>query len=163
MIQAGSPAPDFTLSNQHGEDVTLSNLAGAPVVVYFYPKADTPGCTTQACDIRDQWAEFERAGAKVLGISPDEVDALAKFADKYDLPHTLLADPDRQAISAYGAWGERKMYGKTFDGVIRSTFLVGPDGAVAQAWPKVKPKEHADDVLAAISELVNGADGRDDA
>lgn len=153
MLEPGAQAPDFTLADQDGNDVQLSALKGSPVVIYFYPKADTPGCTTQACDIRDQWAEFEAAGAPVLGISPDEVPALTKFAGKFDLPHRLLADPQREAIEAYGAWGERKMYGKTYDGVIRSTFLVDADGTIAKVWPKVKPAEHADDVLAAISEL----------
>lgn len=157
MIEAGEQAPDFTLADQDGHDVTLSGLRGAPVVVYFYPRADTPGCTTQACGIRDQWGEFERAGAAVLGVSPDEVEALAKFAGKYDLPHRLLADPQRQAISAYGAWGERTMYGKAYEGVIRSTFLVDAEGTVARVWPKAKPASHADDVLAAINGLAGRA------
>ena len=153
MLEVGSPAPGFTLSDQDGEAVTLAGLAGRPVVVYFYPKDDTPGCTTQACGIRDQWSEFEEEGAVVLGISPDDVDSHARFAAKHDLPHRLLADPDRTAIDAYGTWGVKKMYGKEYEGVIRSTVLVAPDGTVAAVWPKVQPKQHADEVLAAIRDL----------
>lgn len=152
MLEIGAPAPDFTLADQDGQDVTLSTLLGRPVVVYFYPKSDTPGCTTQACAIRDQWAEFEAAGAAVLGISPDPVDAQAKFAAKYDLPHRILADPERRVIEAWGAWGDRTVFGKSGMGVLRSTVLVGPDGVVAAVWPKVSPKTHADEVLAAITE-----------
>jgi thioredoxin-dependent peroxiredoxin len=153
MIEVGQPAPTFTLPDQGGETISLEDLRGRPVVLYFYPKDDTPGCTTQACGIRDQWAEFEEAGATVLGVSPDDVASHAKFADKYDLPHRLLADPDRQAIDAYDAWGVKKMYGKEFEGVLRSTVLIDGDGNIAAVWPKVKPKEHTDQVLAAIAEL----------
>jgi thioredoxin-dependent peroxiredoxin len=153
MLEVGQPAPTFTLPDQDGEPVSLDELQGQPVVVYFYPKDDTPGCTTQACAIRDQWAEFEEAGAVVLGISPDDVDSHAKFAGKYDLPHRLLADPDRDVIQAYDAWGVKKMYGKEYEGVIRSTVVVGPDGEVAAVWPKVQPKKHADAVLQAIRDL----------
>jgi thioredoxin-dependent peroxiredoxin len=153
MLELGAPAPGFTLRDQDGEEVTLADLAGQPVVVYFYPKDDTPGCTTQACGIRDQWAEFEEAGAVVLGVSPDDVASHARFTAKHDLPHRLLADPDRTVIDAYGAWGVKKMYGKEYEGVIRSTVLVGPDGTVAAVWPKVQPKQHADQVLAAIRDL----------
>jgi len=154
MIDAGQPAPTFTLPDQDGSEVALADLQGSPVVIYFYPKDDTPGCTTQACGIRDQWLEFEEAGAVVLGISPDDADSHARFAAKYDLPHRLLADPDRKVIDAYGAWGVKKMYGKEFEGVMRSTVLVDREGNVAQVWPKVRPKEHADQVLAAIADLV---------
>jgi thioredoxin-dependent peroxiredoxin len=153
MLEVGQPAPAFTLPDQDGEPVSLEGLQGQPVVVYFYPKDDTPGCTTQACAIRDQWAEFEGAGAVVLGISPDDVDSHARFAGKYDLPHRLLADPDRDVIQAYDAWGVKKMYGKEYEGVIRSTVLVGLDGEVAAVWPKVQPKKHADAVLQAIRDL----------
>jgi thioredoxin-dependent peroxiredoxin len=153
VLQIGQPAPGFTLPDQTGTEVSLDELRGDPVVVYFYPRDDTPGCTTQACAIRDQWAEFEAAGAVVLGISPDDVASHARFVDKHDLPHRLLADPDRQVIEAYGAWGERSMYGKRYMGVIRSTVLVAPDGTVAAVWPKVQPKKHADAVLRAIGEL----------
>jgi thioredoxin-dependent peroxiredoxin len=136
MLEVGQPAPSFTLPDQDGEEVSLDSLRGAPVVIYFYPKDDTPGCTTQACAIRDQWAEFEEAGAVVLGVSPDDVDSHAKFAGKYDLPHRLLADPDRDMIQAYGAWGLKKMYGKEYEGVIRSTVLVDPDGRSPPCGPR---------------------------
>jgi thioredoxin-dependent peroxiredoxin len=153
VLEVGQPAPTFTLPDQDGNELALEDLRGKPVVVYFYPKDDTPGCTTQACAIRDQWAEFEAAGAVVVGISPDDVDSHARFAAKHDLPHRLLADPERTAIDAYGAWGTKKMYGKEYEGVIRSTVLVGPDGEVAAVWPKVAPKQHADQVLEAIRDL----------
>ena len=153
MLEVSDTAPDFTLPDQDGTEVTLSELTGSPVLVYFYPRDDTSGCTTQACGIRDQWSEFEEAGAVVLGISPDPVDSHASFATKHDLPHRLLADPDRVAIEAYGAWGTKKMYGREYEGVIRSSVLVGPDGRVAAVWPKVQPKAHADTVLRAIRAL----------
>ena len=153
MLEVGQRAPQFTLPDQDGTEVSLQELAGNPVVVYFYPKDDTSGCTTQACGIRDQWSEFEEAGAVVLGISPDDVDSHARFAAKNDLPHRLLADPERTVIEEYGAWGTKSMYGKEYQGVIRSTVLVGPDGTVAEVWPKVQPKQHADAVLEAIRAL----------
>jgi thioredoxin-dependent peroxiredoxin len=153
VIEVGTPAPRFTLQDQDGEAVALADLQGSPVVLYFYPKDDTPGCTTQACGIRDQWAEFEEAGAVVLGVSPDDVDSHARFASKHDLPHRLLADPERTVIDTYGAWGTKSMYGKEYEGVLRSTVLIDPEGEVAAVWPKVQPKQHADTVLAAIREL----------
>jgi len=153
VLEVGQRAPQFTLQDQDGTEVSLQDLAGSPVVVYFYPKDDTPGCTTQACGIRDQWSEFEEAGAVVLGISPDDVDSHGRFAAKNDLPHRLLADPERTVIEEYGAWGTKSMYGKEYQGVIRSTVLVGPDGKVAEVWPKIQPKKHADAVLQAIRAL----------
>ncbi len=153
MLEVGQDAPDFTLPDQDGDPCELSSLRGRPVVVYFYPKDDTPGCTTQACAIRDQWAAFEKAGAVVLGISPDDVASHARFAVKYDLPHRLLADTERSVITAYGAWGPKTRYGRTYDGVLRSTVLVAPDGTVAAVWPNVQPKQHADQVLSAIEAL----------
>jgi thioredoxin-dependent peroxiredoxin len=153
VIEAGQPAPTFTLPDQEGRPVSLEDLRGRPVVIYFYPKDDTPGCTTQACGIRDQWAEFEDAGAAVLGISPDTVESHARFAGKYDLAHTLLADPEREVLEAYGAYGEKVLYGKTTVGVIRSTFLVDADGTVAKVWKRVQAKKHADQVLKALDEL----------
>jgi peroxiredoxin Q/BCP len=153
MLEVGTRAPQFTLQDQDGEKVALKDLKGAPVVLYFYPKDDTPGCTTQACGIRDQWAEFEEAGAVVLGVSPDDVDSHARFAAKHDLPHRLLADPERTVIEKYGAWGTKKMYGKEYEGVIRSTVLIDPAGKVAAVWPKIQPKPHADTVLKAIRAL----------
>jgi thioredoxin-dependent peroxiredoxin len=153
VLDVGTTAPPFTLPDQDGASVALEGLRGRPVVVYFYPKDDTPGCTTQACGIRDQWGEFEAAGAVVVGISPDDVASHARFARKHDLPHRLLADPDREVITAYGAWGTKTMYGKEYEGVLRSTVLIAPDGTVAAVWPKVQPKQHADQVLAAIHDL----------
>jgi thioredoxin-dependent peroxiredoxin len=153
MLEVGDQAPDFTLLDQDGEEVSLSSFAGAPVLVYFYPKDDTSGCTTQACGIRDQWAEFEAAGAVVLGISPDPVDSHRFFAAKHELPHRLLADTEKEVIKGYGAWGTKSMYGREYEGVIRSSVLVGAHGSVAAVWPKIQPKQHADAVLRAIKEL----------
>jgi peroxiredoxin Q/BCP len=153
MPAEGDAAPDFTLPDQNGDEVTLSDLRGETVVVYFYPRADTPGCTTQACGIRDRGADYAGAGARVIGISPDEVGALQKFAGKYDLDFTLLADPDHAVAEAYGAWGEKSMYGKKYMGVLRSTFIVDPEGMIARAFPKVQPKKHDALILKALAEL----------
>jgi peroxiredoxin Q/BCP len=150
VVEEGKPAPDFELSSDSGERVSLASLRGKPVVLYFYPKDDTPGCTTQACGIRDAYGEFERAGAIVLGVSPDDEDSHAQFKEKYELPFTLLADPDHQVAESYGAWGEKTNYGKTYEGIIRSTFVIGPDGTVVKAMRNVKPDTHADNVLAAL-------------
>jgi len=151
--EVGQQAPTFSLPDQDGTQVSLEDLAGSPVVLYVYPKDDTPGCTTQACAIRDHWQEFQDAGAIVLGLSPDDVASHRKFATKYDLPHRLLADPDAEVIRAYGAWGVKKMYGREFEGALRSTTLIAPDGTVAAHWPKVKPADHAEEVLEAIRTL----------
>ncbi len=153
MIEEGKAAPLFTLKDKDGNKVALKDFKGQPVVVYFYPKDDTPGCTTQACDIRDQWSALQEAGAVVLGISPDPAEAHQRFVDKYDLPHTLLSDPDRKVMEKYGAWGEKNMYGKKTVGVIRSTVLVGPSGRVAKHWKRVQAKKHAEQVLKALAEL----------
>jgi thioredoxin-dependent peroxiredoxin len=131
--------------------VTLSSLRGRPVVLYFYPKDDTPGCTAQACGIRDAYGEFEDAGAVVLGISPDKVGKHVKFKEKYELPFTLLADPEHDVAKRYGVWGEKRYMGHTYLGVSRTTFLIGPDGTVARVMHDVKPASHADDVLAALA------------
>jgi thioredoxin-dependent peroxiredoxin len=155
MVVEGQEAPDFTLRDQEGNPVTLSDLRGQPVVLYFYPKADTPGCTTQACGIRDHRADYERSGAKVLGASPDTVTAQRKFADKYELDFTLLADENHEVAELYGVWGEKKMYGKTYMGVERSTFVIDPDGKVAKVLPKVSPKTHDEVVLEALGELAS--------
>ncbi|HXR11183.1 MAG TPA: thioredoxin-dependent thiol peroxidase, partial [Gaiellaceae bacterium] len=130
MIEEGKPAPDFELTTDTGETVKLSELRGKPVVLYFYPKDDTPGCTTQACGIRDAYGDFERAGAVVLGVSPDSEKAHVKFREKYGLPFTLLADTDHAVAEQYGVWGEKKYMGKKYMGVSRSTFVIGPDGTV---------------------------------
>ena len=151
MIQEGLPAPDFTLASDSGERVTLSQFRGTPIVLYFYPRDDTPGCTAQACGIRDAWSEFERAGAVVLGVSPDDERSHVKFKEKYDLPFTLLADPDHKIAHEYGAWGEKTFAGKIYEGVLRSTFVIDAEGNVAKELRDVKPATHADDVLAALS------------
>ncbi|MGB7684605.1 MAG: thioredoxin-dependent thiol peroxidase [Solirubrobacterales bacterium] len=151
MLQAGDKAPDFELPDQNGELVRLSDLEGQTVVLYFYPRADTPGCTTQACGVRDRSAEYAAAGVRVIGVSPDEVGAIEKFAGKYDLEFTLLADADHAVAEAYGAWVEKSMYGKKYMGVARATFIIGPDGKVAKVFPKVTPKKHDDVVLNALS------------
>jgi thioredoxin-dependent peroxiredoxin len=153
MVNQGDQAPDFTLPDQDGNLLTLSDLRGQPVVLYFYPKADTPGCTTQACGIRDHRVDYERAGARVLGISPDPVAAVRKFAEKYTLDFELLADEDHAVADLYGVWGEKKMYGKTYMGVQRATFVIDPEGEVAKVFPKVSPKTHDEVVLEALGEL----------
>jgi thioredoxin-dependent peroxiredoxin len=155
VIAAGERAPDFTLPDQDGQPVTLSELAGRPVVLYFYPKADTPGCTTQACGIRDHHDDYEQTGAVVLGVSPDPVGAVKKFHDKQGLNFTLLADADHAVCDRYGVWVEKSMYGRTYWGAQRSTFVIDPDGTVATVIPKVSPKTHDDVVLAALAELVS--------
>jgi peroxiredoxin Q/BCP len=157
VIEAGAAAPDFTLPDQEGENVTLSELRGSPVVLYFYPRADTPGCTKQACGVRDHRRDYEEAGARVLGVSPDPVSSVGKFADKYSLDFTLLADEDHSVADLYGVWGEKKMYGKTYEGVQRATFLIDAEGKVAKVFPKVSPKTHDDVVLEALSELAGAA------
>jgi thioredoxin-dependent peroxiredoxin len=153
MIEEGTAAPDFTLPNQDGEDTSLSDFAGRPVVLYFYPKADTPGCTTQACGIRDHSSEYDELGAVVLGVSPDPVKAVKKFHGGQSLNFTLLADEDHAVCELYGVWGEKSMYGRTFMGASRSTFLIAPDGTVARVFPKVSPKTHDEIVLEALREL----------
>ena len=153
MIEEGAQAPDFTLPDQDGEPVTLSTLAGGTVVLYFYPQADTPGCTTQACGIRDHAADYEAAGATVVGVSPDPVADVKSFHGGQSLGFTLLADEDHAACDAYGVWGEKSMYGRTFMGAQRATFIIDPSGSVARVFPKVSPKTHDEVVLAALGEL----------
>jgi peroxiredoxin Q/BCP len=150
VLEAGDAAPDFTLPDQDGKELTLSDLRGETVVLYFYPRADTPGCTAQACGVRDRSADYEAAGARVIGVSPDEVAAVKKFADKFDLGFTLLADADHAVAERYGTWVEKSMYGKKYMGVQRATFLIDPDGKVAKVFSKVSPKTHDDVVLAAL-------------
>jgi len=153
VLTAGDQAPDFTLPDQSGEPVTLSDLRGQTVVLYFYPRADTPGCTTQACGVRDHAADYDEIDARVIGISPDPVTAVRKFADKYDLGFTLLADEDHAVADAYGTWGEKSMYGKTYMGLRRATFIIDADGRIAKVFPKVSPKTHDDAVLEALGAL----------
>jgi peroxiredoxin Q/BCP len=151
MLEAGDTAPDFTLPDQHGEPVTLSKLRGQNVVLYFYPKADTPGCTAQACGVRDRRADYEKAGAVVLGVSPDPVKAVSKFDQKFGLGFPLLADSDHEVAEKYGVWVEKSMYGRKYMGAERTTFVIGPDGAITEILRKVKPAEHDDLVLGALS------------
>ena len=151
MVREGDPAPDFTLASDSGEAIRLSDLRGTLVVLFFYPKDDTPGCTAQACGIRDAWGEFERAGAVVLGVSPDDERSHVKFKEKYGLPFPLLADTDHAIAEEYGVWKEKSFAGKTYMGVERSTFVIDPDGNVAKELRNVKPDTHADDVLAALA------------
>jgi peroxiredoxin Q/BCP len=154
MLQPGDKAPDFELPDQNGDPVKLSDLKGRTVVLYFYPRADTPGCTTQACGVRDHFEDYvETRAARVIGISPDEVADLKKFHDKFDLNFTLLADPDHAVAEAYGAWGEKSMYGKKYMGVLRNTYVIDPDGRIAKVLPKVQPKKHDALVLKALAEL----------
>jgi peroxiredoxin Q/BCP len=150
MLEAGDRAPSFTLPDQNGEKVRLSELKGETVVLYFYPRADTPGCTTQACSVRDRSGEYRTAGARVIGISPDKVEAVEKFARKFDLDFTLLGDADHAVAEKYGTWVEKSMYGKKYMGVQRATFIIGPDGKIAKVFPKVSPKTHDDVVLEAL-------------
>jgi len=152
MVNESQPAPDFTLSSDTGEQVSLAQFRGQPVVLYFYPRDDTPGCTKQACGIRDAWGEFEKRGAVVLGVSPDSESSHVKFKQKYGLPFTLLADPDHATADAYGVWVEKTNYGKTYMGVERSTFVIDREGNLVKVMRKVKPDTHADDVLAVLPE-----------
>ena len=144
MVEAGSTAPDFTLPSDEGGEVTLSELRGKKVVLYFYPKDDTPGCTVQACDFRDATPSFQNLSAVVLGVSPDSIDSHAKFRKKHGLTFPLLADVDHQVSEKYGVWKEKSMYGRKFMGIERSTFLIDEQGTVAEVWRKVKPEGHAE-------------------
>jgi thioredoxin-dependent peroxiredoxin len=153
MIEPGAPAPDFTLHDQDGNTVTLSDLHGRWALVYFYPKADTPGCTAQACSARDHSADYEAANAVVLGVSPDPVQDLRKFADKYGLAFTLLSDEGGKVAKQYGVWVEKNKFGRTYFGNQRSSVLVDPEGNVARVFPNVKPAEHDELVLGALAEL----------
>ena len=150
MVEEGKEAPDFDLASDTGERVRLSDLRGRPVVLYFYPKDDTPGCTRQACSFRDAYDEFEERGAVVLGVSPDTESSHASFKAKHELPFTLLADPDHEVAERYGVWVEKTSYGKTSMGIKRSTFVIDEDGKVAKAMLGVKPDGHADLVLSAL-------------
>jgi thioredoxin-dependent peroxiredoxin len=150
MIEEGMQAPDFELATDDGGRVRLSDLRGKPVVLYFYPKDDTPGCTTQASEIRDAWEEFRERGAVVLGVSPDDESSHAAFKSKYSLPFTLLADPDHAVADRYGTWGEREFAGRKYMGIKRSTFVIDPEGRVAKALYGVKPQGHAEKVLEAL-------------
>ena len=153
MLEPGQTAPDFTLPDHTGTPVSLSDFAGRTVVLYFYPKADTPGCTTQACGIRDHQADYDAAGAVVLGVSPDPVSRVAKFHDKQSLRFRLLADEDHAVCEQYGVWMEKTNYGKTYWGAQRATYLIDASGTIARVFPKVSPKTHDDVVLAALADM----------
>lgn len=152
LIEPGQQAPPFTLEDQHGTTHRLADYAGQSVVLYFYPKDDTPGCTTEACDFRDSLSAFKRAGARVLGVSPDSSASHARFAKKHRLPFTLLSDPNRDLATAYGVWVQKRLYGREYMGIERSTFVVGADGLVRRVWRGVKVPGHATAVLAAVRE-----------
>jgi len=156
MIEQGQKAPDFELPDQDGRMVKLSDFRGQPVVVYFYPKADTPGCTTQACGVRDHRADYAKVGSVVLGISPDTVKKVKKFHEKYDLDFALLADEGHAVADTYGVWAEKSLYGKTYFGNERTTFIIGADGKVAEVLRKVKPAEHDALVLAVLEKASPG-------
>ncbi|HET9293401.1 MAG TPA: thioredoxin-dependent thiol peroxidase [Gemmatimonadales bacterium] len=152
MLTPGSPAPAFSLPSDEGTTVALKDLKGRKVVLYFYPKDDTTGCTTEACEFRDSWAAVRRAGAVVLGVSPDGIASHQKFKRKYELPFTLLADEDHAVAEAYGVWGEKSMYGRKYHGILRTTFILDERGRVARVFTKVKPQGHAAEVLAALED-----------
>jgi thioredoxin-dependent peroxiredoxin len=151
VVEEGKPAPDFELPSDSGETVTLSSFRGKPVVLYFYPKDNTSGCTTQACGIRDAWSEFEAAGAVVLGVSPDGVASHQKFKGDFDLPFALLADPEHSVAETYGVWQEKSRDGRTYMGIVRSTFVIGADGNVVKIMHNVEPATHTEDVLAVLA------------
>lgn len=153
MLSVGDEAPDFELHDQDGETVSLSDYRGDYVVVYFYPRANTPGCTTEACGFRDEWGEFEDRDVAVVGISDDPVSDLAEFEDDYDLPFPLLSDEDGAVASAYDSYGEKNMFGNTFDGVFRNTYVVGPEGRIVLAYEAVSPDGHADEILSDVADL----------
>lgn len=152
MVEQGVPAPDFELPSDSGETVRLSSFKGKKVVLYFYPKDDTPGCTTQACDLRDAMPEVEGLDAVVLGVSPDPVSSHVKFREKFQLNFPLLADEDHSVAEAYGVWKEKSLYGRKYMGVERSTFVIDEDGIVQEAWRKVRPAGHADKVVASLQQ-----------
>lgn len=150
-VSANNPAPDFELLDETGSPRRLSDFRGKPVVLYFYPKDDTPGCTKEACSFRDDYSDYEKAGVVILGVSPDSPKSHAKFKEKYNLPFTLLADEDHRVCELYGAWGRKKFMGREYDGVLRTTFLIGPDGTILRVFPDVKPEGHSKEVLAALA------------
>jgi thioredoxin-dependent peroxiredoxin len=153
MIETGATAPQFTLPDQDGNPVSLADYAGKTVVLYFYPKASTSGCTVQACGVRDHLPNYAEAGAVVIGVSPDPVKAIKRFADRESLDFTLLADEDHAVCERYGVWAEKSMYGRRFFGALRATFIIGPDGVIAHVIPRVTPRTHDDEVLAVLEQL----------
>jgi peroxiredoxin Q/BCP len=152
-LKEGDKAPELDVLDNAGARVSLKDFKGKPVVLYFYPRDDTPGCTKEACAFRDEYEHFKKAGAVVLGVSTDPVKSHKKFIEKFSLPFQLLADEDKKIVSAYGVWGEKSFMGRKYMGTNRVTFLIGPDGHIAKIWPEVKPEQHATEVLAAIKAL----------
>ncbi|MBK5108824.1 MAG: thioredoxin-dependent thiol peroxidase [Anaerolineales bacterium] len=152
-LSIGDKAPNFTLPDQEGQEQTLSAYKGSPVVLYFYPKDHTSGCTTEACGFRDDYSAYQEAGVTILGVSPDSPKTHTNFISKHDLPFTLLADTEREVLKLYGAWGLKKMYGREYEGVLRTTFLIGADGKIAKIYEKVKPAAHSAEILADLKEM----------
>ena len=152
MLKEGAQAPIFKLQDSLGQSHTLADYEGQTIIVYFYPKDDTPGCTKEACSFRDDYASFRDAGVEIIGISPDTVASHLKFSNKYDLPFILLADPDHKVCEAYQVWGKKKSYGREYEGVFRTTFVIGPDGRIKRVFENVKPSEHSQEVLSAVSD-----------
>ena len=152
-LSAGIPAPDFTLLDQDEQPHKLSDYRGRPIVLYFYPKDDTKGCTTEACNFRDDYSAYQEAGVEIIGVSPDDAKSHTKFRDKYDLPFTLLADTDHKVCELYGVWGLKKMYGREYEGVFRTTFLISAEGEILKVFEKVKPADHSAEVLGALEEV----------
>ena len=150
QLKEGDPAPDFTAMASDGGKVSLAALKGKSVILYFYPRDDTPGCTKEACGFRDRFGDFKKKGAVLLGVSIDSPKSHEKFINKFKLPFTLLADEDKSMVQAYGVWGQKSFMGRRYQGTHRVTFLIGPDGRIQKIWPKVKPEEHAEEVLAAL-------------
>jgi peroxiredoxin Q/BCP len=151
-ISENIQAPEFTLLDENGEKHSLAEYRGKSVVLYFYPKDDTPGCTTEACNFRDDYSAYQAAGVTILGVSPDTSKSHAKFKEKFQLPFTLLADENHVVCQAYGVWGLKKMYGREYEGVFRTTFIIGPDGMIKKVFENVKPAEHSPEVLAAVAQ-----------
>ena len=160
MLHEGDVAPDFTLPTDGGGGATLSDYRGKKVVLYFYPKDDTPGCTTEACNFRDDYSQILAAGAAVLGVSPDTVTSHGKFKIKFGLPYALLSDPDHRVAEMYGAWGEKVLYGRRFVGMVRSTFIIGPTGQLLRVWKRARAQGHGEAVLAAIRDISNKSGSR---
>lgn len=151
-LQAGTPAPDFTLPDENGEQHSLSDFRGKPLVLYFYPKDDTKGCTTEACGFRDDYSSYQQAGVEIVGISPDSSKSHMKFKNKYELPFTLLADVGHQVADQYGVWGRKKFMGREYDGIFRTTFLIDVDGKIRKVFEKVRPASHSAEILASLND-----------
>ena len=154
MLKQNDSAPEFSLEDQDGSIKKLTDFSGQPLVLYFYPKDDTPGCTTEACNFRDDYSEFIDKGVQIIGISPDSVKSHQKFQSKHELPFSLLSDPDHKVAEQYGAWGLKKMYGREYEGILRTTFLIDKNGRVAKVFEGVKPADHSKEVLEEVAKLV---------